>query len=110
MVLSISLSLTGCGGTEPPPLQSTPATTETPTATVPPDSTEASSVQLGNFEIVSALENSFEYEYSEFNLGGGSYTTPNGREMPYDIRGIIAVPEGYGPFPPTCSSSCSPGW
>ena len=102
------LSFSGCGGAEKPPEQSstttpdtteTPAVTTTPTATDPPSETEVSSVQLGNFEIVSSLKNSFEYEYSEFNLGGRSYTTPNGREMPYDIRGTIAVPEGDGPFP-----------
>ena len=104
-ILMLCLSLTGCGGSEKPPEQSATATanppnvTENPTATAPPAETEVSSVQLDNFEITTALTNSFEYEYAEFNLGGASYTTPNGREMPYDIRGIIAVPEGDGPFP-----------
>ena len=94
------LLLSGCG-TEPEPLPEPPAETPAPSPVEPsePELPRVSVVQMNDFEIKSELENSYKYEYSEFSLGGGRYMTPGGREMPYQIRGIVAAPEGRGPFP-----------
>ena len=98
------VALSACGGTELPPAEE--SRTPAPSASLtPPISTETpappteSEIKLANFEIESGLEYSYEYEYSEFNLGDGVYITKGNREMPYEVRGIIAVPEGKGPFP-----------
>ena len=79
----LCLALSACNVT-PPSLSNSPV---------------ESSFQMTNFEIESNLKNNYEYKYSEFNIGDGIYTTQGNREMPYKIRGVIAVPEGAGPFP-----------
>ena len=35
----------------------------------------------------------------EYTIGSGSYTTVGGREMPYQLRGVMAVPSGEGTHP-----------
>ena len=68
----------------------------------PPAHTESpseSNFQMTSFEIESNLKNAHEYNYSDFDIGSGIYTTQGNHEMPYKVRGIIALPEGEGPFP-----------
>ena len=100
MAAILCLILSACGGAPPSqsPEEKTAAPTP-PTATTTPKPPAISEYQMTDFEIESNLENSYAYEYSEFNLGDGLYTTPGNHKMPYKIRGIIAVPDGAGPFP-----------
>ena len=100
MAAILCLMLSACGGAAPsqPPEEKTAAPTP-PTATTTPKPPAINEYQMTDFEIESNLENSYAYEYSEFNLGDGLYTTPGNHKMPYKIRGIIAVPDGAGPFP-----------
>ena len=55
--------------------------------------------ELDNFEIGSSLQNDYEYDYAEFDLGQKTYTTASGHTMPYNVRGVMAVPKGEGKFP-----------
>lgn len=36
---------------------------------------------------------------TEYNLGNKEYMSTSNKIMPYEVRGIIGVPEGQGPFP-----------
>ena len=102
--LLICLSATACG--KNPPVESDNPDSDAPLVTSPPAETTSSpsepvssTVQMKNFEILSPLTDSYEYDFSEFSLGSKKYTTAGGHEMPYDMRGIVAVPKGDGPFP-----------
>ena len=102
--LLICLSATACGKNPPvvtdDPSSAPPSATSAPAETTNnPSEPGSSTVQMENLEIVSSLTNSYEYKFSEFNIGSKKYTTASGHEMPYDVRGIIAVPEGDGTFP-----------
>lgn len=93
--ISLCLSLAACGQAQ------TPDTTASASPTTPDTGgqQDAETVNAANFEIESGLKNVYEYEFSDFDLGDRSYTTVSGREMPYKLRGIMAVPVGDGPFP-----------
>ena len=98
LAVLLCLTLSACGESKPLPGEAspTPAPTESVESPAPPPTGE---FQMTDFEIESGLEESYEYEYAEFSLGDGVYTTQGGREMPYKIRGVMAVPAGDGPFP-----------
>ena len=56
--------------------------------------------QMNDFQIVAANKNVLEYDFAEFNIGSGLYQSlTSAHQMPYDVRGIMAVPKGEGPFP-----------
>ena len=102
--LFICLSFTACG--QKTPIESDAISSDSPSVTtLPAEATEApsnpqnSTMQMENFEISSSLTNAFEYDFSEYNIESKKYTTAGGHEMPYDVRGIIAVPKGDGTFP-----------
>lgn len=54
---------------------------------------------LDIYTLESAKMNKHEAEISEFDLGKKEYISKAGKTMPYNIRGIIGVPDGEGPFP-----------
>ena len=77
-----------------PPSQSSPGGNNTPN---PPVQTPT---QMNDFQIVAANKSAFEYDFAEFNIGSGVYQSKtSAHQMPYEIRGIMAVPKGAGPFP-----------
>lgn len=93
----LCLSFTACGPTREP--EDTDFAYSLPPSPAENGQQETKVVEIANFEITSGIRNSYEYEFSEFDLGDRSYTTLAGRKMPYKLRGIMAVPVGDGPFP-----------
>lgn len=55
--------------------------------------------ELENTQKESIKKQQYSSIVKEFNVGFGTYESPAGKKMPYDIKGIIGVPEGSGPFP-----------
>ena len=97
LAILLNLSFTACGTTQEP--ENTDITDSHPPSSAENGQQETNVVEIADFEITSGIRNSYEYEFSEFNLGNRSYTTLTGRKMPYKLRGIMAVPVGEGPFP-----------
>lgn len=97
LAILLNLSFTACGTTQEP--ENTDITDSHPPSSAENGQQETNVVEIADFEITSGIRNSYEYEFSEFNLGNRSYTTLTGRKMPYKLRGIMAVPIGEGPFP-----------
>jgi len=94
IAMLLCLSFAACG-----PAQQ-PENTESANSTRPsPEQQNTIAVEMDDFEIASGMQNAYEYEFSEFDLGDRNYTSLAGREMPYRLRGIMAVPVGDGPFP-----------
>lgn len=56
-------------------------------------------VNLERVQIKSIEKPQYAYAVEEFNVGTGTYVSPAGKKMPYQLKGIIGVPEGQGPFP-----------
>jgi len=65
----------------------------------PGNTGSSNSTVMTDFEIAAGIQNAYEYKFSEFDLGDRSYASLAGYEMPYKLRGIMAVPVGDGPFP-----------
>ena len=97
LAILLNLSFTACGTTQEP--ENTDITDSHPPSSAENGQQETNVVEIADFEITSGIRNSYEYEFSEFNLGNRSYTTLTGRKMPYKLQGIMAVPVGEGPFP-----------
>ena len=97
LAILLNLSFTACGTTQEP--ENTDITDSHPPSSAENGQQETNVVEIADFEITSGIRNSYEYEFSEFNLGNRSYTTLTSRKMPYKLRGIMAVPVGEGPFP-----------
>jgi dienelactone hydrolase len=88
-MLSIAmLALAGCGGDKtigkPTPLP------EVPTLNVG---------SLNRYEQDKVQGPVFEAQVGEFDLGAREYLSPWGQTMPYNLKGVIGVPMGDGPFP-----------
>lgn len=60
---------------------------------------EVSMMELPIMEIGGSLNKGYEVESIEFDLGEESYTSTEGRTLPYRVSGIMSVPKGEGPFP-----------
>ena len=104
ILFSIMLILAGCtnDGVSESPTPSAPTETEkvtSPVATEEPQESKETTNHLDINIIEASTENKYEATVSEFDLGKMEYTTDYGRVMPYNIKGIIGVPEGEGPFP-----------
>lgn len=56
-------------------------------------------VNLEREQMISIEKQQYAYSVKEFDVGKGTYISPAGKEMPYNIKGIIGIPEGDGPFP-----------
>lgn len=41
----------------------------------------------------------YDFDLKPFDLGAREYLSPYNRIMPYNLRGIMGVPRGEGPFP-----------
>ena len=54
---------------------------------------------LDAFNLLPGQHPVFEAQVSEFNLGSRVYSAPYGSKMPYDLKGLIGIPKGDGPFP-----------
>lgn len=69
-----------------------------PTATVAP--TEAVAVhELPLHHIDPLTAGKFSAKVEEYYFGKKEYVSSSNRVMPYEIRGIIGIPQGEGPFP-----------
>ncbi|MDR1319957.1 MAG: dienelactone hydrolase family protein [Gracilibacteraceae bacterium] len=85
---AIAVLLTGCGA----PPQTKPAPSAEQTA-----ETETAALTGGDAECT--LADVSKIKVKEFNLGEGELKTLKGFPVPCPLNGIIAVPEGTGPFP-----------
>ncbi|NLL06881.1 MAG: alpha/beta hydrolase [Clostridiaceae bacterium] len=54
---------------------------------------------LDLYNLIMTGGNKYQAEVTEFDLGKKEYLSKAGKIMPYNIKGIIGVPEGEGPFP-----------
>lgn len=57
------------------------------------------SAPLAGYELRAAQRDAYSYQLSNYDLGAREYTAPSGKTMPYRVRGVLAVPQGDGPFP-----------
>ena len=94
IVMLLCLSFAACG-----PAQQSENTGSSNSPIPSSEQQDTVTVEMTDFEIAPGMQNAYEYEFSEFDLGDRSYTSPSGLEMPYKLRGIMAVPVGDGPFP-----------
>lgn len=76
---------------------STEKVTEEPQVTPEIAKETVRNLELYNLEAPKGSK--YEAIVTEFDLGKKEYLSKAGKIMPYNIRGIIGVPEGDGPFP-----------
>ncbi|HHV30611.1 MAG TPA: alpha/beta hydrolase [Clostridium sp.] len=76
---------------------STEENTEEPHETSEITKETVSNLELYNLEAPKGSK--YQAVVTEFDLGKKEYLSKAGKIMPYNIRGIIGVPEGDGPFP-----------
>lgn len=76
---------------------STEEITEEPHETSEITKETVSNLELYNLEAPKGSK--YQAVVTEFDLGKKEYLSKAGKIMPYNIRGIIGVPEGDGPFP-----------
>jgi len=55
--------------------------------------------ELSIYNQPSLEKGTYKAQTLEYNLGHKEYVSSSNRTMPYEIRGIIGIPEGDGPFP-----------
>ena len=90
LVIISALIITGCS-------TDTKGDANNPDSTFP-QLTEVTQ-NLKSYNLESSQENKFEVDFFEFDLGSKEYLSQAGRIMPYNIKGIMGVPKGEGPFP-----------
>ncbi|NMA68027.1 MAG: alpha/beta hydrolase [Desulfitobacterium sp.] len=90
LVIISALIITGCS-------TDTKGDANNPDSTFP-QLTEVTQ-NLKSYNLESSQENKFEVDFFEFDLGSKEYLSQAGRIMPYNIKGVIGVPKGEGPFP-----------
>lgn len=98
--ITLSMLLSGCGNTDTSHAEGEKGSTSR---------TEASSSSpgpSGNFHKTADIYTlsvqagaNYESEVEEYDLGEREYTALSGKVMPYELRGVIGVPEGEGVFP-----------
>lgn len=91
LILTMIISV-GCSTEK---ISESPETTEISETTKMSDTTS----NLNLYDIETAKGNEYQALVTKFDLGKKEYLSKAGKIMPYNIRGIIGVPEGDGPFP-----------
>lgn len=62
-------------------------------------SPQSSTKELGYSDVTNTNWPETKYSVKEFDLGKREYKLTTGKTMPYQLRGVIGMPEGDGPFP-----------
>lgn len=62
-------------------------------------SAKSFTTEIQSMDIKENTNKSYEAEVIDFDLGDESYISSSARELPYKIRGTMAIPKGDGKFP-----------
>ena len=102
LIGAFSISMGGCSvddGDSGTKNENISATADPELPTLEPIIPVKTVVDIESNQITSIEKKEYPYSVKEFNVGQGTYVSSAIRDMPYNIDGIIGIPEGEGPFP-----------